>query len=190
MPKPELIWVYSELQELPIRWIPIDIVAPIRDDAEIIRATYKVVTKDLANGGYFDELGFFRNLLRDKVTGNNIVYFPIAPISAGQNVEIPVFGAVIESQIVAVHLLPKEDIVGDDTNYAQLQLVNKDVGEVMTTLTFIGGINAQAYEVISFGPVNAYGAIEIYKGVSFRVVQNGAGLAIPESVLIIEWNLR
>lgn len=190
MPPPELIWVNSDIQALPIEWIRVDSVAEVRDDAEIIRARYRVVTLNLAEGGFFDELGFFRNLLHDKITGNNVVYFPIPPLAQGVPLEIPVFGAVAKAQIMAVHFLPKESIVGHDEDYAQLQLVNKDSGEVMSTLTFIQGIDAPAYEVISFGPVNQHGEVEIFKGVSFRVEQLGRGLALPESVLIIEWNLR
>ncbi len=189
-PVTALVWVNSDVQVLSVAWTAVSSFAPIRDDAEIIRARYRVVTKDLADGGYFDSLGFFRNLLRDKITGNNVVYFPVAPIAQGESLEIPVFGAVTEAQVVAAHLVPKEAITGRDGDYAQIQLVNKGSEQVLSTLTFIAGIDALAHEVISFGPVNQYGEFEIYKGMSYRVEQVGMGMALPELALIIEWNLR
>lgn len=190
-PPPELIWVNSDLQALPIEWIRVDSVAEVRDDAEIIRARYRVVTLNLAEGGFFDELGFFQNLLHDKITGNNVVYFPIAPLAQGVPLEIPVFGAVTEAQIVAAHLVPKETITGNDSDYMQLKLVNKDTGAVICTKTFLSGVNAPAYEVTDFGPVDEEaGAINVGQGVSFAKEEFGAGMTLPRCLLIIEWNLR
>lgn len=186
---PQITWVDSELKEIPIMWQSIEFIAPVKEDAEILTAKYRIVTNDI--GGYFDNLGFFINLSNEKLTGSEKVFLPIPRIQQGEIREFPVFGAVQEVQIVAAHIMFKETVTGNNSNYVQLQLVNKESDEIISTLTFLEDINAASYEVISFGPVNEeYGAINLYKGVALKVEQFGAGMELPEAILIIEWDLR
>ena len=85
----------------------------------------------------------------------------------------------------------KEAVSGNNSNYVQLQLVNKESDKIISTLTFLEDINVASYEVISFGPVSEeYGVINLCKGVALKVEQFGAGMELPEAILIIEWDLR
>ena len=184
-------WIETDYgYELPIGWLRAEQTIKVAPDREITKVTFKVVTKDLPDGGYFDEFGLYRNLFMEMATGNNLIYFPIAPISAGSSVEIPVYGALDNTRIHGVYLVPKSTITGHNTNYAQLQFVNKENNGVMATLTLLEDIDAPAYKVTPFGPINEHSAMEIHEGASFKVIHEGGGLAIPESVLIVEWNLR
>ncbi|HEY8362725.1 MAG TPA: GLUG motif-containing protein, partial [Tissierellaceae bacterium] len=144
---PQITWVDSELKEIPIMWQSIEFIAPVKEDAEILTAKYRIVTNDI--GGYFDNLGFFINLSNEKVTRSEKVFLPIPRIRQGEIREFPVFGAVQEVQIVAAHIMFKETVTGNNSNYVQLQLVNKESDEIISTLTFLEDINAASYEVIS-----------------------------------------
>ena len=195
-------WTESFEYDIFVAWLEIDVYAPIRDNAEIYRATFKPRTVGLVGGGYFDSLAFYRNLYFDKVTGAYVMYYPIEPILAGVDTELPVFGAVFNSAsydplesnpsaiITAAHIVPQNLITGDNTDYCQLQLLNKETDNLITTLTLIGGNDAPAYKVTSFGGVSADAEISIFEGVSLNVVHYGAGLALPYFTLVVEYNLN
>ena len=86
---------------------------------------------------------------------------------------------------------PKETITGNDTNYMQIRLINKETGAIICTKTFLSGTDAPAYEVTDFGPANeAAGAINLGQGVSFVKEDFGGGMMLPQFVLVIQWNLR
>jgi len=184
-------WIEGELQEVEIEWLHVEGICEVNSEKELLRIRVSGITDGLDDYGYFDLFQLCKNLLNDKITGNEIVYLPLEEIPAGQGVEIPVFGAVVEAQIAAAHLVPKQTITGSDTNYMQLKLVNKETGAVICTKTFIAGVDAPAYEVTDFGPVNeTAGAVSIGKGVSLIKEEVGGGMALPQSVLVIQWNLR
>lgn len=184
-------WIEVELQGLEIEWLHVEGICEINPEKELLRVRVNGITNGLSGYGYFDLFQLCKNLLNDKITGNEVVYLPLEEIPAGQVVEIPVFGAVVEAQIAAAHLVPKQTIAGNDTNYMQLKLVNKETGAVICTKTFIAGIDAPAYEVTDFGPANeTAGAINIGQGVSLVKEEFGAGMTLPQCVLVIQWNLR
>ena len=198
-----MAWKTSSMTELYVAWLEIEQYAKIRTDAEVIRATFMPRTENLTAGGYFDHFGFYRSLFYDKVTGSYVMYFPIPPLTAGEAFEIPVFGAVFYSQyhepeeevpsaiITNAHFMPKVDIAGDNDNYVQLQLMNKKIEQIMATLTLIEGNDLVGYKVTSMGPINQHGAIDLFEGVSFKVVSTGGGMTFTEpSVLIIEYNFN
>lgn len=184
-------WIEGELQEVGIEWLHVEGICEVNSEKELLRVRVSGVTDGLDGYGYFDLFQLCKNLTNDKITGNEVIYLLIEEIPADQGAEIPVFGAVTEAQIVAVHIIPKETITGNDINYMQLKLVNKDTGAVICTKTFLSGVNAPAYEVMDFGPVDEEaGAINIGQGVSFVKEEFGGGMTLPKCLLIIEWNLR
>ena len=199
-----MAWTNAPMVEVYVAWLEIDQYAEIRSDAEVVRAKFYPRTENLPASGFFDAFGFYRSLFYDKVTGSYVMYFPIPPLVAGEPFEIPVFGAVfyakyhdpeeedIPSAIITnAHILPKNNISGDDTDYVQFQLVNKKNDQVMSTLTLIEGADLTAYKVTSMGPINEHGAVDLFEGVSFNVVSYGNGIDFTEpSVLIIEYNLN
>lgn len=186
-----MTWIEGELQGLEIEWLHVEGICEVNSEKELLRVRVSGVTEGLDGYGYFDMFQLCKNLLNEKITGSEVVYLLLGEVSAGVTVEIPVFGAVTEAQIVAAHLVPKETITGNNSDYMQLKLVNKDTGAVICTKTFLSGVNAPAYEVTDFGPVDEEaGAINVGQGVSFAKEEFGAGMKLPQCTLVIQWDLR
>jgi hypothetical protein len=187
-----MTWIEGELQPLDVEWLHIEGICQVRENAELLRVTVAAETSGLEGYGYFDLFQLCKNLLNEKIISANVVYLPLNEVPAGVATEIPAFGSVVEiAQIVGVRLIPKETIVGNDSDYMQLKLVNKETGAVICTKTFIAGVDALAYEVTDFGPVDENaGAINFGQGVSLAKEEFGAGMTLPQSVLVIQWDLR
>lgn len=188
-----LTWIAGSLTETLIEWLVLQGICPVRDDVELTRVRITGVTAGLVNHGYWDDFELLKNLTNDKITGAEVVYFPIPEAPAGSSLEIPVFGVVTEAgaQIVAAGIVPKAAITGDNNDYMTLKLVNKETGEDICTLTFLAGTDAPAYEVTDFGPANEeHGTINYGKGVSLVKEESGGGMTLPAGVLILQWNLR
>jgi len=184
-----MTWIEGELQEVLIEWLHIEGFCEVRDDVELLKVKVSGITDGLSGYGYFDLFQLCKNLLNEKIAGAEVIYLHLDEVTG--IVEIPVFGAVTESQIVAAHIVPKEYITGNDENYMQLRLVNKETGTIICTKTFLSGTDAPAYEVTDFGPVNEMnGEINLGQGVSFVKENFGGGMTLPQCVLIIQWNLR
>lgn len=183
-------WIEGEPQEFQIEWLKIDEICEISNNKELLRTRLSVITDNLNGYGYIDNLGLFKNLLNDKITGAEIVYIPLDEIPAGSSAEFPVFGAVTDAQIVAAHIIPKTTISGSDTDYMQLRLVNKETGSTICTKTFLNGTDAPAYQITDFGPVDEVsGTITLGQGVAFVKEEIGNGMALSQCVLVIQWNL-
>lgn len=184
-----MTWIEGELQEVEIEWLHIEGICEVRDDVELLKVKVSGITDGLDGYGYFDLFQLCKNLLNDKITGAEIVYLPIDEIVG--YTEIPVFGAVVESQIIAAHIVPKTAITGNDINYMRLKLINKETGAIICTKTFLSGTDAPAYEVTDFGPANEIaGAVSLGQGISFLKEEFGSGMILPQCLLIIQWNLR
>lgn len=181
-----MIWVSGELNNLQIEWLAIEAVCPVSDSKELLSTKIKAVTKDLTGGGYFDDFQIRLNLTNEKLTGSEKIFLPIEE-SAG-DIELPVFGAVVDAQIIAAHIVPKSTITGNTGSPMTLELVNKNTGDTICTKTFITGTDATAYEVTDFGPVDAgAGEIDFGYGVSLR---KAGGMTLPECLIVVEWDLR
>jgi hypothetical protein len=185
-----ITWVEGTLQSLDVEWLHVENICEVRD-VELLKVRVSGITDSLNGYGYFDLFQLCKNLLNEKITGNETIYLPLDEVPAGAITEIPVFGAVIEAQIVAAHIVPKTNITGNDTNYMALKLINKETGTVICTRTFLNGINAPAYKVTDFGPANeTNGTINLGQSVSFVKEEVGSGMTLPQSILVIQWNLR
>lgn len=183
-----MTWVDGELYGIDVEWLHVEGICEANPDVELLKVRVSGITEGLDGYGYFDLFQLCKNLLNDKITGNEVVCLPIDEITG--SVEIPVFGAVVDAQIIAVHIVPKSAITGNDTNYMQLKLVNKETGATICTKTFLSGVDAPAYEVTDFGPASdTAGAINLGRGISF-VKEEFGGMVLPQCVLIIQWNLR
>jgi len=181
-----MVWVVGELNNLAIEWLAIEAICPVSDSKELLSTKIRAVTKNLTGGGYFDDFKLRLNLTNEKITGSEKIFLPIEE-SAGDT-EFPVFGAVVDAQIVAAHIVPKSTITGNTGSPMVLELVNKNTGDTICTKTFITGTNAPAYEVTDFGPADAdAGEIDFGYGVSLRKT---GGMTLPECLIIVEWNLR
>lgn len=174
------MWTEGGLQTLKIKWLNIEGVIPIRPGKELISTIFYAETDKSIGRIYFDNFGLFRNLASDKTLGNNVIYLPVG---AGTT-ELLVYGAVWDSFIATAHLVPKQEIIGDDPPL-QLLLRNMETDEVICTKTFAVGIDAPMNEVTEFGPTDE-DAREISEGQSVRFEVSGG--SIPEILLIIEWN--
>lgn len=181
-------WIEGDLLEVPIEWVLIEAICPVADDRELLRIKLTAAS-DEDEPVYFDDLQLFINLTREKLLGWEKVFLPLGQLTG--NAEIPVFGAVVEAKIVAAHIVPKQTITGNNSSYCTLKLVNKETGAAICTKTFLAGVDAPAFEVTDFGPVNEVaGAINLGQGVSLVKEDSGGGLVVPESMLIIQWDLR
>lgn len=71
--------------------------------------------------------------------------------------------------------------------HLELKLINKHTDNVICTKTFITGIDAPAYQVTDFGPVDEEKS-ELEYGQAVSLVVEGGTL--PECLLIIQWDVR
>ena len=179
-------WIPGELNNMQIEWLTIEAICPVSDSKELLSSKIRAVTKDLTGGGYFDDFKLRLNLTNEKITGSEKIFLPVEE-SVG-DIELPVFGAVVDAQIFAAHIVPKSTITGNTSGPMVLELVNKNTGDTICTKTFITGADAIEYEVTDFGPVDdTAGAIDLGYGVSFK--KTGT-MTLPECLIIIEWDLR
>lgn len=186
-----MTWISGTLSGVDIEWMHFEEVCPVNENKELLRTRVTAITEGLDGYGYFDLFQLLKNLTDEKATGSEVVFIPRDQVSAGSTLEIPVMGAVKEMQIIAAHIVPKQAITGDNTNYMTLKLVNKETAAVICTKTFTLGLDAAAYEVTDFGPVDeAAAAISLNKGVSFVKEETAGGMTLPQSILVIQWNLR
>ena len=187
-------WIIGTIGEIEIEWLRREVVIPVNTNKELL--SIKVAGTAIqgpgatSGAGYFDLFLLKRNLTDEKIIGSEVTYIPIEAVSAGTAFETPVFGAVKVCRIVAAHIIPKATITGGNTNYMQLQIVRKSDDAIISTKTYLAGVDSPAYEVSDFGPVNESNAVlALNDGVSFKVVHTGGGLALPDSVLVLQWNL-
>jgi hypothetical protein len=171
--------------------MPFETVCEVNEDIELLQTRVTAETSGFSGYCYFDDLQLLKNLTDEKITGNEQLFQPIREVTAGSIFEKPIYGAVIEAQIISAHIVPKSTIIGNDIDYMTLKLMNKETSEVICTKTFIIGTNAEAYKVTDFGPVDTEaGAMNLAKGVSLVKEETGTGMLLPESLLIVQWNLR
>jgi len=184
-------WVDGELNGIDIEWLSFETICEVDNDKELLRTRVTAETSGFSGYCYFDNLQLLKNLTDEKITGNEVTYIPLDEVSTGNEIEMPVFGAVTDVQIVSAHIVPKTTITGNDSNYMALKIINKETDAVICTKTFIAGADATAYQVTDFGPVNeGNGAISEGYGVSLVKEETGAGMLLPDGILIIQWNLR
>lgn len=174
--------------ETGVEWLRLESVCPTNKEKELLRARVTGLTEGLAGGGYFDQFQLRKNLLNEKQIGSEIIYRLLQAVTGP--FETVVFGATVEAQIVACHIVPAQNITGSNSDYMTLKLVNKETGNVICTKTFLAGVDASAWEVCNFGPVNEEAShVNLTKGVSLVKEDTGTGMILPVSLLIVEWNL-
>lgn len=175
-----MAWIDGDLQEYDVEWMSFEATCEVANNKELLRVRVSAVTDGFA--GFFDNFQLLKNLTNEKLFGAEVAYIPIDPNEA----ESPVFGAVKDFQIIAAHIVPKQDIVGGDPPL-ELKLINKHTDNVICTKTFITGIDAPAYQVTDFGPVDEEKSKLEYGQAVSLVVEGGT---LPECLLIIQWDVR
>lgn len=182
-----MTWFDSALQPLPIVWTALEATCDVDPDRELLSSDFEVLTVGLGGYGYFDNLFFNRNRTNEIINGSDVMNLLIDPASG--EFEIPVFLSVKEDcTIVAAHIVPKEDIIGDDTDYCKLMLYNVTQAKTLGTKTFLLGNDVNALEMSSIGGINE--EIMEYGDVVVIAKENlGGGMDLPQFLLVIEWNL-
>ena len=179
-------WIEGDMVEMPIVWNKAEVIVDVDSQVELLNVDVEAITKGMA--GYFDDIVLARNLTNDKLFASEKIYHMLPQI--GGNTEKVVIGAIDTLQIKNVHIVPSDSIIGDDTNYAILKLRNKETNEIITTFNLLAGTTLIANLVYNFPALNDENAI-ILEGESatFEVENVGSGMTIPESLLIIEWDV-
>jgi hypothetical protein len=175
-------WIDGELQECDIEWMNFEAVCEVADNKELLRVRVSAVTEGFHGAGFFDNFQLLKNLTNEKLFGAEIVYIPVDSNTS----ETPVFGAVKDSKIVSAHIVPKQDIAGSDPPLV-LKLIHKQTGGTICTKTFSTGVDAPAYQVTDFGPVDEEKS-ELEYGQAVSLAVNGGTL--PECLLVIQWDVR
>lgn len=184
-------WQESGSLSVSMDWSSIQEYISVDPEKELIRVHVAVITKGLNSAGFVDNIIVKESLNNAKITGSYVTQIPIEQLSAGTNIEIPIFGTVKNSKLVAAHIMPQSTVIGSNTNYFQLNIIRKEDNALMATRTFLEGTNINAYEVFPFGPVDGTNeVITELTGISLKVESEGSGLILPRSILILEWNLN
>lgn len=181
-------WIEGTLESLPIIWTAIEAICEVDTDKELLTSDFEVITNVLGSYGYFDNLNFQRNRTNDKAIGNDIAQLLIPESSSSEEFEIPVFAGFTDCEILAVHIVPQDNVIGDDTDYCQLRIVNKSTSDTLGTKTFTLGNDADAFEISDFGGINEE-LIEAGDVIAIEKENTGSGMALPQFLLVIEWNL-
>lgn len=183
-----MTWVESDIYEVEVVWQDIEIEVPVRDDKELLRVWLSVNTKNTE--GYIDDIELLRNLDREKLEGSEKIFMLVDEIPEGEEVELPVFGAINNSKIISFYIVPNEKILGSNSNYMTLKLRNKETGKDICTKTFLSEVNSEAYKVFNIGPIDEERAIiEETHSVTFVKENTGSGMKLPKSLLILEWDV-
>lgn len=178
-------WTFSNLVEMPIVWQQIEVPVETNPEKEIKQVKFKINNSGI--GIYCDNLGLYKNLSREKLVGLETSYVLMPAIAQGITTELLVFAATVEAYIAFAYIVPKIDIMADSQNYAVLKLINKGNNSIITTLQLTETI--PAYKVIPFETVTENNIINVWDSITMQVEQYGAGIALPEMLLIIEWDL-
>jgi hypothetical protein len=180
-------WLQGESKTLPIEWYNIIDWVPISDEKEIVNATVEPMTKAHQDGGHFDAFALKRNLESLKLYGAERV--DICLEGTSNALEIPLFGAVEDSMIKAVYIVPEGNASGDDIDYMKLIVRNKLTGGDVCTKTYIEGNDITAWKLDMMGPISkTHGLIPYGESTSLIVEKHGTGFTFPRSVVIILWD--
>ncbi len=175
-----ITWISSPLKELPVQWMTFETVIVPDANKELLQVKFGMRSDYPAGPVYFDQLALYRNLTNERLLANYVVYIPVP---AG-TVRVPVFGAVVNSYLVAAHIVPKLGITGEDPAL-QLQIFNAATEQVICTKTFIEGSNANANELVNFGGTDE-STRELTAGESAYLEVVGA---FPDLLLVLQWNV-
>ena len=179
-------WIDGTIGEMPIAWNQLEFYVDVNADIELLTVEVEARTENVA--GFFDDFLLARNITNDKLFASEKIYHMLPQIES--DTEKIVIGAVDTLQIKNLHIVPSVTITGDDTNYAILKLRNKETGNLIATLSLLQGTNLPANIVYTFPAITTDNAI-ISEGecATFEVENIGNGMTIPESLLIIEWDV-
>lgn len=182
-------WIDGELSNVPIEWLHVEGICEVNAQKELLHVKVSGNTAELNGNGYFDLFELLKNLTEEKANGSEKVFLLID--ETAQTFTKAVFGAIIDTKIVAAHIIPVATITGNDSDYMKLRLVNADTNADICAKTFVSGINANSQEVTDFGPADdTAGAIEAGKGVVLLKENYGGGMTLPQCIIILEWDLR
>lgn len=181
-------WIAGEASNVPITWTNIEAICEVDPDRELVSTDFEVVTLSLGFAGYFDNFSFQRNRTEEKTIGSDIAQLLIESSSSSNEFSFPAFAGFTDCSIVAAHIVPQENIVGADGDYCQLRLVNKTTSDVLGTKTFTLGNDIDAFEIGDFGGISEE-LIEAGDVIAIEKENTGSGMALPQFLLAIEWNL-
>lgn len=185
-----MIWIDGDPVALPIEWQTVSQVVTTNPERELLTVRLTARATNYTGGMYWDDFVLKRNLTDERATGNMMTFLPIPATGAGADLELPAIGASRDIEIKSAHLVPSAAMVGDNTDYIVLKVRNKASGNNICTLTFTLGTDADAYEVIDFGGADADETIlETGDAASIVVTNVSSGMALPASLLVIEYNL-
>lgn len=184
-------WVNGEASSVEILWQEITEEIQVSNNKELISIEIECIN-NADDSGYFDKLSIKEDLTNEKINGNNITYVPLNEISIGvTQIEVPIFAAVKNNKISAVHILTSSNITGSDTDTIKLSIVNKVTGDTISTKTFVSGVNATAYTLCDFGAVDTTKQnINAGVGLCLRIDSISNTKTLPKSVLAIEWDIN
>lgn len=186
----DINWVLGESTNVEVSWQEISEQLEINPNKELVGITIRCSNRSTKKG-YYDALSIKEDLTEDKINGSEITYISIDSINVSINtIEIPIFAAVKQNKIIAVYLLTSEDIIGNDSNIIKMSVIDKVSGNLIATKTFQNNVDAVAYKLTHFGPVNTdTSSISPDSGLCLRIDPVTTQITIPKSVLVIEWNI-
>ncbi|MDF2884261.1 MAG: hypothetical protein K0R54_4828 [Clostridiaceae bacterium] len=184
-------WINGEASYIDVLWQEISEEIQINPNKELVSIQIQCIN-NAESSGYFDKLSIKENLTNEKINGNSITYIPIEQINIGNSIcEVPVFAAVKNNKISAIHILTSDDIVGSDMDTIKLSIVNKVTGDIISTKTFVSGVNAINYNLCNFGAVDLDKQnISTGTGLCLRIDPINNNKIFPQSVLVIEWDIN
>lgn len=121
-------------------------------------------------------------------------YFP--PIALGTTDEVPIFKAPCKCTIVGLSIVPSAAVTGNDDANFSLQVFNRGTAgagtEYLTTLEqFNTGDNLVAHDefALTLNVVSTSSPLVLETGeiLTLRKIEEGAGLALPEGIIKIEF---
>lgn len=184
-----LEWLESAVSTVDVSWNEFEATLQIDQDKELLTVDIELINKE-GYAGYFDELFLEKNLSNDKLFASEHTYIPIEKIEANKPFERVVFGALDVTQIARISYIPEAPMIGNDTNYIQMQIVHCQTNNIIATRTFIKDVNMEANKVFGFGPVNKEKAlIDIDDGVKLVIETHGSGMELPRGIIIVQWDI-
>lgn len=125
---------------------------------------------------------------------SKIVAIPIGDVAAGTSKELPVFTGTRVGYITSIAFINKTAITQSDTNYTTLTIKRETpggaAGDVLSINTKVtGGVNFQAYTTQFFDSGFDYNTFSSVGSntFSFKKTDSGAGAALDDMLLIIEF---
>lgn len=183
-----MAWIDGTLTQAPISWTHVEVDCTLKANGRELQDLVVTMKSVGADGKtYFDNLELLYDLTSAQINKGN--YWPVDVSAASADFEIPAFGVPVDADITGCFVMFKTAVIGNNTDYFALKLINKANGNTICSKTFTGGVDAAAYEVVMFSTPGLDGRLSAYEGVSLKYERSGAGLDLPQCVVGIIWKL-